>query len=145
MANNNIVENDHVSKRILLVDDEFDITTVYAMGLQDNGFKVDTFNDSLQALSEFKSDWYDFALIDYKMPKMSGFELYQEIMKIDDKVKVCFITAFDVYHGEIRKELQSNLDAMNHDDEGKLYERCFIQKPIDIDELVKRIKEVLSS
>ena len=145
MVNNNIVENDHVSKRILLVDDEFDITTVYAMGLQDHGFKVDTFNDPLQALSEFRCDWYAVALIDYKMPKMSGSELYQEIMKLDDKVKVCFITAFDVYHGEIIKEFQSNLNAKNHDDEGKLYEACFIQKPIDIDELVKRIKEVLSS
>jgi two-component system catabolic regulation response regulator CreB/two-component system response regulator ChvI len=145
MINDNIVGNDHIKKRVLLVDDEFDITTVYAMGLQDNGFKVDTFNDPLQALSEFKRGWYDFALIDYKMPKMSGSELYQKIMKVDDKVKVCFITAFDVYHGEIKKEFQNDLNAMNHVDKGRLYEQCFIQKPIDIDELVKKIKEVLSS
>jgi len=145
MINNNVVDDVHIKKRILLVDDEFDITTVYAMGLQDNGFKVDTFNDPLQALSNFKSDWYDFALIDYKMPKMTGSELYHEIMKRDDKVKICFITAFDVYQGEIKKEIQSDLNELNHIDKEKLYEECFIQKPIDIDELVERIKEVLSS
>ena len=49
-----------------------DITTVYTLGLQDNGFKVDAFNHSLQALSDLKSGTYDFVLIDYKMPKMDG-------------------------------------------------------------------------
>ena len=89
-----------MSKRILVVDDEIDITTVYTVALQDNGFKVDAFNDPLQALSDFKSGIYSLVLIDYKMPKMNGFELYQEIRKVDTKVKVCFITAFDVYHEE---------------------------------------------
>ena len=93
-GNNNNKDDDN--NRILLVDDEVDITMVYTMGLQDNGFKVDAFNDPLQALSDFKSDIYSLVLIDYKMPKMNGFELYQEIRKVDTKVKVCFITAFDV-------------------------------------------------
>ena len=70
--NNNNNNDDNNSNRILLVDDEVDITTVYTLGLQDNGFKVDAFNDSLQALSDFKSDSYDLVLIDYKMPKMNG-------------------------------------------------------------------------
>ena len=86
-------------------------------------------------------------LIDYKLPKMNGFELYKEIRKIDDKVKVCFITAFDVDHGEIKKEFQSSLNTTQRDEPGKkdLDVKCFIQKPIDIDELVKRVKEELNS
>ena len=111
MANNNNNNDDNNSNRILLVDDEIDITTVYTLGLQDNGFKVDAFNDPTQALSDFKSGSYDFVLIDYKMPKMNGFELYKEIRKIDDKVKICFITAFDVYHGEIKKEFLNSLNT----------------------------------
>ena len=103
-GNNNNKDDDN--NRILLVDDEVDITTVYTLGLQDNGFKVDAFNDPLQALSDFKSGIYTLVLIDYKMPKMNGFELYQEIRKIDDRVKICFITAFDVYHGDIKKEFR---------------------------------------
>jgi two-component system catabolic regulation response regulator CreB/two-component system response regulator ChvI len=78
-GNNNNKDDDN--NRILLVDDEVDITMVYTMGLQDNGFKVDAFNDPLQALSGFKSGIYSLVLIDYKMPKMNGFELYQEIRK----------------------------------------------------------------
>ena len=145
--NNNNNNDDNNNNKILLVDDEVDITTVYTLGLQDNGFKVDAFNDSLQALSDFKSGFYDLMLIDYKLPRMNGFELYKEIRKIDDKVKVCFITAFDVDHGEIKKEFQSSLNTTQRDEPGKkdLDVKCFIQKPIDIDELVKRVKAELNS
>lgn len=147
MVNNNNNNDDNNHNKILLVDDEVDITTVYTLGLQDNGFKVDAFNDSLQALSDFKSGFYDLMLIDYKLPRMNGFELYKEIRKIDDKVKVCFITAFDVDHGEIKKEFQSSLNTTQRDEPGKkdLDVKCFIQKPIDIDELVKRVKAELNS
>jgi len=139
MTNNNNNDN-----RILLVDDEVDITTVFTLCLEDNGFEVDAFNDPLQALSGFKSGSYDLALIDYKMPNMSGFELYIEIRKIDERVKVCFITAFEVYHEELKKKFQSNLNTSPQYKQ-EVDVKCFIQKPIDIDELVKRIKEELNS
>ena len=141
--NNNNKDDDN--NRILLVDDEVDITMVYTMGLQDNGFKVDAFNDPLQALSDFKSGSYNLALLDYKMPKMNGFELYQEIRKVDTKVKVCFITAFDVYHGDLKKEFRGSSDSMRQEGKEDSDVKCIIQKPIDLDELVKRIKEELNS
>src|SRR6266487_243213 len=139
MTNNNNNDN-----RILLVDDELDITTVFTLALEDNGFEVDAFNDPLQALSGFKSGSYDLALIDYKMPNMNGFELYREIRKIDERVKVCFITAFEVYHEELKKKFQSSSNASPQYKQ-EIDVKCFIQKPIDIDELVKRIKEELNS
>ena len=143
--NNNNNNNNNKNNRILLVDDEIDITIVYTLGLQDNGFKVDAFNDPLQALSDFKCGSYDFVLIDYKMPKMNGFELYQEIRKVDTRVKICFITAFDINHGEIKKGLLNDLNTLHQDKEERPDAECFIQKPIDIDELVKRIKVELNS
>jgi DNA-binding response OmpR family regulator len=82
MNNNNSVQN-----RILLVDDEPDITIVFTLGLKDNCFKVDAFNDPLPALSDFKNGLYDLVLIDYKMPNMNGFELHREIKKIDEEIK----------------------------------------------------------
>ena len=139
-----MTNNSNNDNRILLVDDELDITTVFTLALEDNGFEVDAFNDPLQALSGFKSGAYDLALIDYKMPNMNGFELYREIRKIDERVKVCFITAFEVYHEELKKKFQSSSNASPRYKEGG-YVKCFIQKPIDIDELVKRIKEELNS
>ena len=125
------MEND--KKRILLVDDESDITIAFRMSLESNGFIVDTFNDPQGALSNFKAGVYDLLLIDIKMPKMNGFELYQEIERIDNKAKVCFITAFEVYY----KSLRELFPTTNVD--------CFIKKPITTDELVERIRTELSA
>jgi DNA-binding response OmpR family regulator len=60
--------------RILLVDDERDITSVTKRGLTSNGYEVDAFNDPAEALSNFKSGIYDLLLLNVKMPKMNGFE-----------------------------------------------------------------------
>jgi DNA-binding response OmpR family regulator len=114
------------------------------MGLEDNGFKVDVFNDPTQALSGFKSGLYALALIDYKMPNMNGFELYTEIRKIDDKIKVCFVTAFEAYYEELKNRFKPSSvpssERKKEKDAG-----CFIQKPIDLDKLVKRVREELNS
>ena len=90
------------NNRILLVDDEPDITLAFSMGLEDSGFTVDAFNDSLLALEAFKEEnkSYTLALLDIKMPKMNGFELCNEMRKVNDKVKVCFVTAFDIQKEE---------------------------------------------
>ena len=77
---------------------------------------------------------------------MNGFELYREIRKIDNKVKVCFVTAFEVYHEELKKKFLSSLNALPHPLQYPQEDvKCFIRKPIDIDDLVKRIKEELNS
>lgn len=119
-------------KKILLVDDDPDITTSFSLSLEDTGlFEVETYNDSVKALSNFKANSYDFVLLDIKMPNMSGFELYDKIRKLDSRVKVCFISAFDPNSDELRDQFLS------------LKIECFIPKPIQIKELVKRIETEL--
>ena len=118
---------------ILIVDDEIDITLAFKKGLESNGFMVDIYNDPVIALLNFKSDFYDLILVDVRMPKMNGFELYQEIEKLDKKSKVCFITAFEVYYHALR-EIFPTLEV-----------GCFIRKPIEIDDLVKRINSEIHS
>jgi two-component system, OmpR family, response regulator ChvI len=120
-------------KKILIVDDDPDITNTFSIGLEDTSlFAVETYNDSVEALSNFQPNLYDFVLLDIKMPKMSGFELYDKIKKLDSKVKVCFISAYDPYSDELKEEFLS------------LKIECFIPKPIQIKELVERIKVELS-
>ena len=122
---------------LLVVDDEPDITLAFSMGLEDSGFTVDAFNDPLSALESFKEEKksYALALLDVNMPKMNGFELYKEIRKIDDKVKVCFVTAFD-----IRREEEDDLKAIGTLNDEK---PAIIRKPITIDDLVKRVNAEL--
>jgi DNA-binding response OmpR family regulator len=118
---------------ILIVDDEIDIILAFKKGLESNGFLVDIYNYPVAALLNFKSDFYDLLLVDVRMPKMNGFELYQEIEKVDKKTKVCFITAFEVYYHALR-EIFPTLEV-----------GCFIRKPIEIDDLVKRINAEIHS
>ena len=80
-------------KRILVVDDEQDILLIFQLILEREGFRVYPFDNPLKALSSFKRGLYDLVILDIKMPKMDGFQLYEEIKKIDRNVKVCFITA----------------------------------------------------
>ena len=130
-----------MKRRILFVDDEQDITFAIGIGLEDNGFVVDSFNDPILALQSFKEKQpYDLALLDIKMPKMNGFELYNEIRKIDDKVKVCFITAFDIERDEEYSDSIVRRRTAASNDKDKSF---IVRKPIDIEELVKRIKEVI--
>ena len=101
--------------------------------MEDSGFVVDSFNDPQEALSNFKVGLYDLLIIDVKMPKMNGFELYREMEKIDNKAKICFITAFEVFFKSLR-ELFPNMEV-----------DCFIKKPITTDDLVERIKTELAA
>jgi DNA-binding response OmpR family regulator len=126
------------NNRILIVDDEDDINLLFKMVLEDNGFKVDTFNDPLIALQNFTAGSYDLLLLDMLMPKMNGFELYQKIRMIDDKVKICFLTASGINHEEFRKRAVSVASIEND------IENCFFIKPIENEELINRVKAQLS-
>jgi DNA-binding response OmpR family regulator len=120
----------------LIVDDEPDITSSLKIGLEyyeDDEFKVDTFNDPIEALSNYKTGHYDLLLLDIKMPIMDGFDLYHEIKKIDDNVKILFLTASEMYYEEFRIKQYCELDK-----------NIFLRKPISIYYLSKRIKEELN-
>jgi DNA-binding NtrC family response regulator len=122
--------------RILIIDDESDITLAFRKALRDKGFEqVDTVNEALLALKNFKAGSYDLLIIDIVMPEIDGFELYEGIRKIDNKVKVCFITAFEVNYQALRAVFPA---ATTTDDIG-----CFIRKPVDVDNLIKHIEAEL--
>ena len=119
-------------KKILIVDDDIYITYTFKTGLESYGFEVDTYNNPLLALSKFRRNFYDLLLVDIRMPDMSGFELSQKIRKKDRTIKICFITAFEVYYQALL-EVYRNLDF-----------KCFIKKPITIQQLAERIEMELA-
>ena len=69
-------------KNILLVDDDEDLINLYETFLKYDGYKVDAFTDPVDALSSFRKDVYDLVLLDLKMPKMNGVELFHELQNI---------------------------------------------------------------
>ena len=119
-------------RRILIVDDDFDLTSMFKMVLEMNGFEVDAYNDPLMALRQFKPNSYGMALFDIRMPQLNGFELYKKIQEKDDRMKVCFITAFEDYNDEFKKSFPQL-------DESK----CFVRKPKAIEDLVKHVATIL--
>jgi CheY-like chemotaxis protein len=119
-------------KRILVVDDHSDIALFYTLGLEDNGFEVDSYSNPLEALSNFKPNFYDLMLTDINMPLMSGFELCDKILQLDINVRVCFISAGEINQESLREWHPTKSIG------------CFIKKPIAIDELVKRLNAELS-
>jgi two-component system, OmpR family, response regulator ChvI len=120
-----------LKNRILIVDDEPDIAQVLKMGLEKNGFAVDAYNDPLDVISNFKTGSYDLLLLDIKMPKMNGFELYNKLRQIDEKARICFITAYELYFDEFKRIFP------------KIKVGCFIRKPVSIGNLARVIKEEL--
>ena len=120
--------------RVMIVDDEQDITAIFKIGLEKNQFIVTTFNDPLEALSKFRPQLYDLLILDIRMPGMNGFQLYKRIRDLDDKVKVCFLTAFEESRGEFRTSFPF-LEEVN----------CYLKKPITIQGLIKRLADVASS
>jgi CheY-like chemotaxis protein len=127
-------------KRILVVDDEVDITTIFKLALEKVNLHVDVYNNPLLALSDYKAGMYDLLLFDIRMPKMNGFELYRKIKDIEEeqkkvkngKPRVCFITAYEEFRSEF-KETFPTVEEVN----------CFLKKPIPMPDLVKKVKSQL--
>lgn len=132
-CSNNNNNNNNKKKRILIVDDEIDINYTLETVLKENGFMVDSFDSPVLALNNFKAGLYDLVLLDIKMPAMDGFKLYEEMKKIDNKFKVCFLTASEMFYEQYR-HAHSIITSEDNP---------VIQKPIKNEELIKKLNKIL--
>ena len=124
-----------MTKKILVIDDEPDLTYTLKNILEDNGFEVDLSNDPILALDNYQINFYDLVILDIKMPKMDGFELYIKLREKDPKVKICFLTASELFYEEFRN---ARLKLGE-----KVGEEYFIQKPIKTEDLIKKINTLM--
>jgi DNA-binding response OmpR family regulator len=125
-----------MNKKILLIDDEPDVTYTIKSILEEHEFKVYTFTDSILALDNYKVNFYDLIILDILMPKMDGYELYTKLREKDSKVKICFLTAITTFNEDFRKIRMTLGKTINED--------YFIQKPIKTEELVKKITSIIN-
>jgi DNA-binding response OmpR family regulator len=120
------------SKRILIIDDNEDITNLFKIFLEHDGYKVDAFTDPIDALYSFRKNVYDLVLLDLKMPKMNGMILYQKLKNIDPTLLFCFITANKEYIELLKKNIPD-------------IEKIVIYKPILLSELRSKINLLLAN
>jgi CheY-like chemotaxis protein len=125
-------------KRILIVDDNNDITTTFKVGIEESNknhanrrIEVYTSNNPVVALSEYRQNFYDLLLVDINMPHMNGFELCEKILAIDINVRICFMSSGEINRRALRDIYPS------------LTVGCFMRKPMTIDYLIKRIMSEL--
>ncbi|HYT46437.1 MAG TPA: response regulator [Methylomirabilota bacterium] len=128
-------KNNQDKKKILIVDDDPDICVTLRKIFEQNGFMADSFIEPLLALENFKAGLYDLLLLDIKMSQMGGFQLHQEMKKIDKEVKVCFLTATEMDFEKFRKVKEFYV----------LDKERFLRKPIESKEIIKEITEILNS
>jgi CheY-like chemotaxis protein len=116
---------------VLLLDDEFDIITVFKQGLEKQGIHVFAFTDPLLALEHFQinSEQYRLVISDLRMPRMNGYEFIKKVKEMKPQIKVLFMTAFEIDDIEFRRLLPSvKVDG-------------FIQKPISLKDLTSAISK----
>jgi CheY-like chemotaxis protein len=131
-SNQQQVQKNKRIKRILLVDDDYDVNLAMKLVLEEKGFRVDSFTNGFEVLENFAAGLYDLVILDVKLPTMNGFRLYEKIKKLDDRVRICFLTAADKAYYEI---LKKNYPSIN--------ENCVIHKPVDNESLLTLIKSAL--
>lgn len=113
------------TRRILIVDDNPDLTDAIKLGIESKGMQVTAFNDPIEAVRNFNAGDYDFVLLDFRMPGLNGFEVYRELRKTDKEVKICFLTSFNVRGSEFAKMFP----------DAKI--TAFLTKPVELSVLMK--------
>ena len=120
------------------MDDDPDITFTFKKAFEEENrrggkisFYIDTYNDPVLALSEFKPDFYDLMVVDINMPKMNGFDFCVKVFEVDVNPRVCF-TSSGLINQEALKEQYPSLSI-----------GCFIKKPITMENLARKVKAEL--
>jgi two-component system phosphate regulon response regulator PhoB/two-component system alkaline phosphatase synthesis response regulator PhoP len=118
---------DSQDKKIMVIDDDNNNTNnLIKFFLQKEGYNVDSFIDSIEALDSFEKDKYDLVLLDSKIPNLKEDSLYQKFKEVDNKVSICFTNADIESVEEIKKqapEMDNNKiisESISLDDQTKL-------------------------
>jgi DNA-binding response OmpR family regulator len=130
-----VLDEQQQKPNIMIVDDESDALLTYEAFLASEGYHVDTFTDPQEALKCFATktpSYYDLIVMDIRMPRINGLQLYNRLKAMNVPVKILFMSALDA-----SEELISILPGAGHND--------IIRKPVDEEHFVSTIRRVLGS
>lgn len=111
------IENEAANINIVLVDDDENYLEMTKMYLEDNGMKITTFSNPVEALEVCKKKKIDIVLLDYFMPEMTGEEFVKELRKVNNKTLIILQTGFAEKKPPI--EMLTNLDIQGYYDKTK--------------------------
>jgi DNA-binding response OmpR family regulator len=115
----------------LIIDDDKDITNLFSIFLEYNGYIVDAYTNAVEAFNNFRKNSHDLIILDLKMPNMDGMTLYHKMKEIDSNVIICFTTADLTYIEDLRKGI---IDI----------EKIVLYKPVLLKDLKNKIDWLLS-
>ena len=116
-----------------MVDDEPDTNMLYHSILERAGYTVESYENPLLALSNFTPGYYDLAVLDIRLPKMNGFQLCRKLRDLDNRLKICFLTATELlYYRETDSDVIDDLGT-----------HCFVSKPVDNEDFVRKLEVIL--
>ena len=116
--------------KILLVDDEEELVSTLAERLSFRGIEADWATSAEDALKLSETETYDIALLDVKMPRISGLELKKKLEEKKPDMQFIFLTGHGSEEDFMRGIAESGVS-------------CYLAKPINIETLVEKLKEIL--
>jgi len=120
-----------IQGKILLIDDEQGIVAKFNEALTSEGYTVDTAYSGEKGWEKYQHNYYDVVIVDWKMDKMSGMQLLEEIDKMHTSTKVIMITAFADENPDIAVE------AHHH------HAFDYLPKPVDRKTLLQAVSEAM--
>ena len=117
-------------RRVLIIDDNEGVAQALKSAINVIGSQVAVFNDPREAVASFRADTYDLVLLDMRMPTMNGFEVYRELRKVDESVRICLLSVFDIYEREFALMFP----------EAKIH--AFLTKPVDLGTITRLINDL---
>ncbi len=115
----------------MIIDDDKDITNLFSIFLEYNGYIVNAYTNPLEAFHNLRKNSHDLIILDLKMPIMDGMTLFHKIKEIDDKVIICLTTADIDYIQQLKKGI---IDI----------EKIVLYKPVLLKDLKNKIDSLLS-
>jgi CheY-like chemotaxis protein len=147
-----------MAKKVLVIDDDPSVLKFLSLALEENGYEPLCAEDGMEGLEKVKSENPDLIILDVMMPKRTGFVLFRQLRKSSEHkdIPVMMVTAvadslreqdekkegtFDSPYDELRESLRKAIQKMR--DEGLSKPEVFLDKPIDPEDVIAKIKELI--
>ncbi|OQW91585.1 MAG: hypothetical protein BWK78_04165 [Thiotrichaceae bacterium IS1] len=115
--------------RILIIEDDQNIVSVFQDGLEMEGYEVDVAYNSEEGWEKYQQHYYDVVIVDWKMGKMDGVQVLKNINDMHPNAKVIMITGFGDVKTVIEAQHYHAFDCL--------------QKPVDMKVLLQTVQEAL--